>query len=50
MVYHIAKNDEMPRVEAYLLSSLYVDLKMSEIANKGEYVVSTALPLSIFMK
>ena len=48
MVDHIAESYKMPKVEAYLLSSLCVDLKISEIVNVGEYVVSAVLPLSIF--
>jgi acetamidase/formamidase len=35
-------------VTAYVLASLCVDLKISEIVDAGEYVVSAVLPLAIF--
>ena len=35
--------------EAYLLCSLVVDLKISEIVDAGQYVVSAVLPESIFL-
>ena len=34
--------------DAYMLCSLTVDLKISEIVDAGEYVVSALLPLAIF--
>ena len=36
------------REDAYLLCSLCVDLRISEIVDAGEYVVSALLPLAIF--
>jgi hypothetical protein len=36
------------REDAYVLSSLTVDLKISEIVGAGQYVVSALLPLAIF--
>jgi acetamidase/formamidase len=35
--------------DAYVLASLCVDLKISEIVDAGQYVVSALLPLSVFM-
>jgi acetamidase/formamidase len=35
-------------VEAYVLASLVVDLKISEIANRPNWIVSSYLPLAIF--
>ena len=39
---------DLPPEDAYVLSSLRVDLKISEIVDAGEYVVSAVLPLSVF--
>ena len=34
--------------DAYLLSSLCVDLKISEIVDAGQYIVSAVLPQAVF--
>ena len=39
----------LPPEDAYLLCSLCVDLKISEIVDAGEYVVSALLPESVFV-
>jgi len=38
----------LPPIEAYVLASLCVDLKISEIVDAGQYIVSALLPLAIF--
>lgn len=48
MVEHISTNYSVEPVDAYLLSSLCVDLKISEIVDAGQYVVSALLPQAIF--
>ncbi|MBP1971238.1 acetamidase/formamidase [Virgibacillus natechei] len=48
MIDHLERNHSLSRKEAYILSSLTVDLKISEIVNEPNYVVSAYLPLSIF--
>ncbi|TES54155.1 hypothetical protein E2L07_11130 [Halalkalibacterium halodurans] len=48
MVDHIATTYDMTKIDAYLLSSQCVDLKISEIVDAGHYVVSAVLPLAIF--
>lgn len=48
MVDHIAAKYRMSPVEAYVLASLCVDLKISEIVDAGQFVVSALLPLAIF--
>ncbi|KIL42570.1 acetamidase/formamidase family protein [Jeotgalibacillus soli] len=48
MVDHIAETYDLPKIDAYLLSSLCVDLKISEIVDAGQYVVSAVLPLAVF--
>jgi acetamidase/formamidase len=48
MVDHLATNYGLSPEDAYLLSSLCVDLRISEIVDAGEYVVSALLPLQIF--
>ncbi|HLS20747.1 MAG TPA: acetamidase/formamidase family protein [Bacillota bacterium] len=50
MVDYISKTYDMPKIEAYVLCSLCVDLKISEIVNVEQYIVSALLPLSIFKK
>ena len=48
MIDHLAREYELSREDAYVLCSLAVDLKISEIVDAGEYVVSALLPLAIF--
>jgi len=48
MVDHIAAKYRMSPVEAYVLASLCVDLKISEIVDAGQFIVSALLPLAIF--
>jgi acetamidase/formamidase len=48
MVEHISVTHSMEPVEAYVLASLVVDLKISEIVDAGTWIVSSYLPLSIF--
>jgi acetamidase/formamidase len=48
MIDHLAENYDLSREDAYVLSSLCVDLKISEIVDAGQYVVSALLPLAVF--
>jgi acetamidase/formamidase len=48
MVTHISQAYDMSGEDAYLLSSLCVDLKISEIVDAGQYIVSAVLPLAVF--
>jgi acetamidase/formamidase len=48
MVEHIATTYDLGREDAYLLSSLVVDLKISEIVDAGQYIVSALLPEAVF--
>lgn len=48
MVDHIAETYHISKVDAYLLCGLCVDLKISEVVDAGQYVVSAVLPLAIF--
>jgi acetamidase/formamidase len=48
MVDHIAASYSLSREDAYVLSSLVVDLKISEIVDAGQYIVSAALPEAVF--
>jgi acetamidase/formamidase len=48
MVDHIATNYRLGREDAYLLCSLAVDLKISEIVDAGQYIVSAVLPEALF--
>jgi acetamidase/formamidase len=48
MVDHISTTYGLSSEDAYVLSSLAVDLKISEIVDAGQYVVSAVLPLAVF--
>ena len=48
MVDHIHQTYDLAPVDAYLLCSLAVDLKISEIVDAGQYIVSALLPEAIF--
>jgi acetamidase/formamidase len=48
MVEHISTTYSIEPVEAYVLASLAVDLKISEIVDAPNWIVSSYLPLSIF--
>jgi acetamidase/formamidase len=48
MLDHLTATYELSREDAYLLCSLAVDLKISEIVDAGVYVVSAVLPEAIF--
>ncbi|KFN93297.1 acetamidase [Tetragenococcus muriaticus PMC-11-5] len=48
MIDYVSETYNIEKIDAYLLASLCVDLKISEIVDAGEYVVSALLPLSIF--
>src|SRR5918994_1838061 len=48
MVEHVSGTYEMSPEDAYLLSSLCVDLRISEIVDAGQYIVSAQLPELVF--
>jgi acetamidase/formamidase len=48
MVEYITARTGLSREDAYVLSSLCVDLRISEIVDAGQYVVSALLPLNVF--
>ena len=48
MVDHLSAEHGLSPEDAYLLCSLCVDLRISEIVDAGQYVVSALLPLAIF--
>jgi acetamidase/formamidase len=49
MIDHIEATYGLSREDAYLLASLCVDLKISEIVDAGQYVVSALLPEAVFL-
>ena len=49
MIDHLGSRYGLSAEDAYLLCSLVVDLKISEIVDAGQYVVSAVLPESIFL-
>jgi acetamidase/formamidase len=48
MVAHISGEYGLSPEDAYVLCSLAVDLRISEIVDAGQYIVSALLPLSVF--
>jgi acetamidase/formamidase len=48
MIDHITRTYGLSPEDAYLLSSLVVDLRISEIVDAGQYVVSALLPEAVF--
>ena len=49
MIDHLGETRGLSRVDAYMLCSLIVDLKISEIVDAGEFVVSALLPDAVFV-
>ena len=48
MIDHLVSERGLTRAEAYVLCSVAVDLRVSEIVNWPSYVVTAYLPLSVF--
>jgi acetamidase/formamidase len=48
MIKLLGDRYDLSREDAYVLSSLVVDLKISEIVDAGQYIVSALLPEAIF--
>jgi acetamidase/formamidase len=48
IIAHITETHGLSPEDAYLLSSLCVDLRISEIVDAGQYVVSALLPQAVF--
>jgi acetamidase/formamidase len=48
MIEHITATYDLTPEDAYLLCSLVVDLKISEIVDAGQYIVSAVLPEAVF--
>ena len=49
MIDHLGETRGLSREDAYLLCSLVVDLKISEVVDAGEYIVSALLPDAVFV-
>jgi acetamidase/formamidase len=49
MIDYVSVRYDMSPEDAYLLASLAVDLKISEIVDGGQYIVSALLPEAIFI-
>jgi acetamidase/formamidase len=48
MIAHLTATRSLSSEDAYVLASLCVDLKISEIVDAGQYIVSAVLPLAVF--
>ena len=48
MIVHLSGQYGLSAQDAYVLASLCVDLRISEIVDAGQYVVSALLPLAVF--
>jgi acetamidase/formamidase len=47
MVDHLTEEYDLSREDAYVLSSLCVDLGISEVVDAGQYVVSALPPYGV---
>ncbi|HEY7122989.1 MAG TPA: acetamidase/formamidase family protein [Ktedonobacterales bacterium] len=50
MIEHLQRTSHLSRCDAYMLCSVAVDLKISEVVDAPNWVVSAFLPQSIFVK
>src|SRR4029079_18136058 len=50
MIAHLAAEHNMTREQAYCLCGASVDLKISEIVDGPNWIVSAYLPLSLFVR
>jgi len=50
MIAHLSGDYRLSAEDAYLLASLCVDLRISEIVDAGQYIVSALLPLAVFRR
>jgi acetamidase/formamidase len=48
MIDHLVADHDLSPEDAYVLCSLCVDLRISEIVDAGQYIVSALLPLAVF--
>jgi len=48
MIAYLRARHRLSAEDAYMLASLCVDLKISEIVDAGQYIVSALLPLAVF--
>jgi acetamidase/formamidase len=48
MIEYVSATSGLSPEDAYVLASLCIDLKISEIVDAGQYVVSALLPLNVF--
>ena len=49
MIDHLAASKGLTRAEAYALCSVAVDLKISEVVDVPNWIVSASLPLDVFV-
>jgi acetamidase/formamidase len=49
MIDHISTTYDLSGQDAYVLCSLCVDLKISEVVDAGQYIVSALLPEAVFL-
>jgi len=50
MIVHLSEERRLSAQDAYVLASLCVDLRISEIVDAGQYIVSALLPLAVFQQ
>lgn len=48
MIEHLGREHALSPEDAYVLASVCVDLRISEVVDAGQYVVSALLPLAVF--
>jgi acetamidase/formamidase len=49
MIDHVSGSYGLTREDAYVLASLCVDLKISEVVDAGQYIVGALLPEAVFL-
>jgi acetamidase/formamidase len=49
MIDHLHETKGLSRADAYALCSVAMDLKISEIVDQPNWVVSASLPLDVFV-
>ena len=48
MIAHLSETRRLSPEDAYMLASLCVDLRISEIVDAGQFIVSALLPMAVF--
>ncbi len=50
MIAHLSETHHLSAEDAYILASLCVDLRIAEVVDAGQYIVSALLPMAVFRR